>query len=94
MTPSSDENNVCRFKRQSQRGTVKPENCWSDELYWWISSDEVDRYCEANDEPPLSEAEMEDLFHVFWEDLDTYEVIGEAISRLRRPEDWEHELQQ
>lgn len=57
---------------------------WPDEeILWFITKDNVADFCDANDEAPLSDDEMEALGVVLAEEFDSYEIIGEALHCIR-----------
>jgi hypothetical protein len=52
-------------------------------LVWSITPDIVREFCDANDEAPLSDEAMDDLFTILHEQFDSYEIIAEAMYCLR-----------
>jgi hypothetical protein len=54
-----------------------------DFLHWTITPEEVQQFCDDNDEPALTDAEMERFFTILHEQFDPYEIIVEAMHCLR-----------
>ena len=55
----------------------------SETLLWCITDRHVVAFCEANDEPPPSAAELERLHTMLIEDFDPFEILMEAMHYLR-----------
>jgi hypothetical protein len=53
-----------------------------DVLLWSIDVADVDWFCADNDEPRLSDDEMDQLFDILSGDYDRWEVVAEAIANL------------
>ena len=55
----------------------------SETILWCITDRQVDEYCESNDKPLLSKAELERLWIFLMDEFDSYELIGEAMHHLQ-----------
>jgi hypothetical protein len=56
-------------------------------LMWSITPDTVREFCYANDEAPLTDQQMDELFTILHEQFDQYELLVEAIHCLRTGQD-------
>jgi hypothetical protein len=62
---------------------IARERSKDEELSWSITRERVKQFCRDNDEPRLTDEQMDEFFNVLHSSFDQYEIIGEALYCLR-----------